>query len=93
MTDAEEIVTMLIDEARGQIALQSSNADSHDTKALALLGADIAAGLAILSLHAVQTSRRSNLRRSARHIRPLVVDSARWRRPVGHSVRLHAMES
>ncbi len=61
MTDAEQIVTMLIDEARGQIALQSSNADSHDTKALALLGADIAAGLAILiftpfKLHAVQTS-------------------------------------
>lgn len=56
MTDAEEIGTILIDEARGQIALQSSNADSHDSKALALLGADIAAGLAIVSLHAVQTS-------------------------------------
>ncbi|MFZ0129404.1 MAG: hypothetical protein WB808_04050 [Candidatus Dormiibacterota bacterium] len=56
MTDAEEIVSILIDEARAQIALQSSNADSHDTKALALLGADIAAGLAVISLHAVQTA-------------------------------------
>jgi hypothetical protein len=56
MTDADEIVSTLIDEARAQIALQSSNADSHDTKALALLGADIAAGLAIISLHAVQTA-------------------------------------
>jgi|SRR5450631_898546 hypothetical protein len=56
MNDAEEIVSMLIDEARGQIALQFSNADSHDTKALALLGADLAAGIAIISLHAVQSA-------------------------------------
>lgn len=56
MTDPEPIVDMLIDEARGQIALQFSNADSHDTKALALLGADLAAGIAVLSIHAVQSS-------------------------------------
>ena len=56
MTDAESIVTMLVDEARGQIGLQFSNADSHDTKALALLGADLAAGIAVLSIRAAQSA-------------------------------------
>lgn len=47
MTDQEHIVWLLISEARAEIALLSANSDSHDVKALGLLGVDgaIIAGL------------------------------------------------
>jgi hypothetical protein len=65
MSDQEVIVSMLIDEARGQIGAGLANADSHDNKALALLGVDVAAIIGIITLHTteVTTAARSPLDR------------------------------
>lgn len=53
-SDEVEIVSMLIEEARGQIAAQLANADSHDSKALAFLGADVAGAVALITLRALE---------------------------------------
>jgi len=42
-SDRERIVWLLIGEAQAQIAAASGDSDSHDVKALGLLGADVAA--------------------------------------------------
>ncbi len=49
--EQEKITAVLIGQAQAQVAATLANADSHDTKALGLLGADIAGVALLLSNH------------------------------------------
>jgi hypothetical protein len=49
--EQEKITSVLIAQAQAQVAATLANADSHDTKALGLLGADIAGVAVLLSNH------------------------------------------